>query len=215
MDKTSLFINGVRILGTSLWSFIPPFAQDICDMSLNDYNLIYIDPPLNNNNDDNIMIEDNNNNDKGGWARENTNGKIRLTPNVSSKWYEEEANWIRHEVGESMKRGEESVVILTHHTPSFFGTSGPSFDTHPWRHHFELNSNDRIWTNCCFSSDLEYLFANYNNKVGNTNVKLWAYGHTHHNNDQIIYGTRIVSNQRGYIPNFNKTYSPNFVVCIK
>ena len=29
-------------------------------------------------------------------------------------------------------------------------------------------------------------------------VRAWAYGHTHFNNDQVMHGARVLSNQRGY-----------------
>lgn len=176
MDKDSILINGVRILGCTLWSFIPPHARDICEYSLVDYRQ--------------IMVSDN-------------NGQlVRLTAEISSAWFEDEFNWIKEEVGQSVQRGEQSVVILTHHTPSFCETSAPIYNTHPFLSHskYEKGQASR-WINCCFSSDLEDFIKQ------SPTIKVWAYGHTHHNNDQIIHNTRLISNQRGYLHGMSYNYS--------
>jgi hypothetical protein len=54
-----------------------------------------------------------------------------------------------------------------------------------------------------FASNLEHLFRRYNAEhTGSENSTLdaWIYGHTHHNGDTVIQGTRVVANQRGYMP---------------
>jgi len=178
MNQTSLLVNGVRILGCSLWSYIPPKAYDVCEMSLNDYNLI-----LTKNSIDKSKL-------------------VPLTAEKSSSWFESDIKWIQDEITKSKQNCETARVILTHHTPSFSNTSAPMYTTHPWKSHPEDNDGtDRLWVNCCFSSDVENLF-------GKENVNVWAYGHTHYNNDQIVNGTRLLSNQRGYLFHMEESYSP-------
>lgn len=135
----------------------------------------------------------------------------------------------------STDRGDGACIVVTHHAPTFHGTSAPRFRT-------PLHNP----TNHGFASDLAYLFARYgcddtHTHAGhghaasaaaaagagagasgsgsgaratgataaaaaaatgapayNSNVRLWVYGHTHFNCDQTLYGTRVVSNQRGY-----------------
>lgn len=135
----------------------------------------------------------------------------------------------------STERGEGACIVVTHHAPTFHGTSAPRFRT-------PLHNP----TNHGFATDLAYLFARYGcddthtraaaaSSAGagagagaaavavagggssgsgarataaaaaaagapayNSNVRLWVYGHTHFNCDQTLYGTRVVSNQRGY-----------------
>ena len=50
-------------------------------------------------------------------------------------------------------------------------------------------------TNHAFSTDLAYLYAE------RPAVRLWCYGHTHFNNDRMVGGMRMLSNQRGYRDN--------------
>lgn len=59
-------------------------------------------------------------------------------------------------------------------------------------------------------------------KGSNSNVAVWAYGHTHYNNDQLLHGTRVVSNQRGYSwaaggkgEDMGRPFDPGFVVSVR
>ena len=183
MNRTSLLIDGVRFLGCTLWSYIPPDARLICEYSLNDYRRI-----------------------------NGPDGQL-FTAEMSSQWFEEDKTWIEQQVRQSMDAGESSVVVLTHHTPSFFGTSGPRYETQPFLHYAEEKPNDPRWTNCCFSSDMEYLFRN-KGSPGNTNIRLWLFGHTHWNCDREVFGTRLMANQRGYISALNKHYKRDLAVWV-
>jgi hypothetical protein len=59
-------------------------------------------------------------------------------------------------------------------------------------------------------------------KGSNSNVAVWAYGHTHYNSDQLLHGTRVVSNQRGYSwaaggkgEDMGRPFDPGFVVSVR
>lgn len=82
------------------------------------------------------------------------------------------------------------IVVLSHHTPLFYGTSPK-----------HLESLD---TNYAFSSDLSYLVEK---------VSVWIYGHTHYNHPTNVFyykKTKMISNQRGYPGKMSINYNPNF-----
>jgi len=115
----------------------------------------------------------------------------RITVHTTTAWHAEEVEWLKVGVQSSMARKQRSVV-LTHHTPSF-ESRGSGYG---------------------FSSDLDYFFQDYGKK-GNSNVLAWLYGHTHYSDDQVMHGTRVVSNQCGYrTEKQRKWYKPNYVVTV-
>lgn len=80
---------------------------------------------------------------------------------------------------------KSKTVVITHHAPSIKSVSPKFLD--------QLSA--------AFASNLD-------NLILSNSVELWVHGHTHHNVDYMIGETRIISNQRGYIPeegcaNFN------------
>lgn len=86
------------------------------------------------------------------------------------------------------------TVVVTHHAPSLRSIESKYL-------------NDRLTP--CFASNLEGLFGEA--------VNLWIHGHVHHCNDYEMYGTRVVSNPRGYQHrktdcSENSTFDPTFVV---
>ena len=108
MDKTSLLVDGVRVLGTTLWSDIPVERQRDVWRSLNDYNLISVDD-----------------------AADRTGAGARLaTPADTVAMFEDELAWLESELARAKAAGE-NCVVLTHHTPSKRGTSAPQFEHSP------------------------------------------------------------------------------------
>ncbi len=80
------------------------------------------------------------------------------------------------------------VFVITHHAPSTQSVHGRYLNTASM-----------------YSSDLES-FINRN-----PNIKWWAHGHIHHNNDYMIGDCRVISNPRGYNgmelnPQFNVSF---------
>jgi len=176
MDRNSLLMNGIRVLGCTLWSKIPKEGIKSCEAGLNDFRRIFVD-------------------DQQGQS-------VQFTPEICSMIFEEEFTWLQQEVMASKERNE-LVVILTHHTPSFWGTSHPSYGGDP---QLVPGDDGNRWMNCCFSTNLEEFIQL------NPHIKLWGFGHTHFNNDFLLHQTRIVSNQRGYRFGPNEFYNPAFVV---
>ena len=82
------------------------------------------------------------------------------------------------------------IVVFTHHTPSFQGTSAPEHDNDPINCAFSSNLHSLMGPHC---ASIEYRF-----RLILVPVAVWAFGHTHYSGDQIIESTRVVSNQMGY-----------------
>jgi len=167
MDKTSLLVDGIRVLGTTLWSHIPPEVAATIASGINDYHKIRVKDP-------------------------NTGEVNRLTVAQSVAWFNDEVEWLKSEIALAKEEGEK-VVVFTHHAPSTRGTSHPRFDGSP--------------NNAAFSTNLEHLMGDP--------VVLWCFGHTHYSSDQVIKGTRLVSNQVGYISMAEKSgFEPGKVVSV-
>ena len=101
MDRSSIVLNGVLILGTTLWSDIPDETLFKAEQSLNDYNLSYNHAP--------------------GQAPR------KLTARETRREYRKNVAWIRSKLMEA-KEKDQKVVILTHHTPLMKGTSHPRYE---------------------------------------------------------------------------------------
>ena len=88
------------MLGCTLWSNVPPHAEAYLESYLNDFRLIYPTPPQ--------------------------HGEVPrpLSAGLYRRWHEDEAAWLANEIGSCEADGADCVV-LTHHTPSFHGTSDP------------------------------------------------------------------------------------------
>ena len=156
LNRSAITIGGVRVLGCTLWSYVPPHAEAYLESYLNDFRLIYPTPP-----------------EDGEVPRPLSAGLYR-------RWHEDEAAWLANEIGSCEADGVDCVV-LTHHTPSFHGTSDPRYGSDP----------EQSLGNYGFSSNMSDLLRS-------PSVRAWAYGHTHFNNDQVMHGARVLSNQRGY-----------------
>lgn len=84
MEKNAMDIKGVRVLATTLWSFIPPSIQSLAESSLNDYRLSYMSP-----------------------------GR-KLTANDTSQWYVDSAQWLTDEIAAANKRQQPVLVLTHH-----------------------------------------------------------------------------------------------------
>jgi len=102
--------------------------------------------------------------------------KLRsVTVDETNAWHQADLAFIEKEIAAGKAAGQQ-IVVFTHHTPSLENTSAPEHDGSP--------------INCAFSTNLHHLFGPH--------VQVWAFGHTHFSSDQLIGGTRVVSNQLGY-----------------
>lgn len=96
------------------------------------------------------------------------------------------------------------TVVVTHHAPTLRSL-------HPY-----YRDNKESWLNAAYASDLSRLMG-YSD--------LWVHGHTHVTLDDEFFGTRLVSNQRGYDaeddpkdlakgkpPHLNPDFIPDWVI---
>jgi predicted phosphodiesterase len=77
------------------------------------------------------------------------------------------------------------TVVMTHHSPG---------------NHLKRRGCPAFGTDHCYFADLEEL-------IGNTDIKLWVHGHTHEQWDYMINETRVVCNPYGY---HNYRTNPDF-----
>jgi len=117
--------------------------------------------------------------------------KTPITTDYVGRQHQQDLQFIMQEILTGIKLGQTNVV-LTHHTPLIEGTSAPQ--------HKDSK------TNCAFSSDLSHMICQ-------KTVAVWVCGHTHHNFDIQVDGTRVVSNQKGY--RHSPTYQHDKVISIK
>jgi predicted phosphodiesterase len=100
-------------------------------------------------------------------------GTEMLRPEDTRWVCEQSLRWLLRELE---KPWSGKTVIVTHHSP-FYTVAHPYFE------------EDML--TAAFVSRLDYLIRDYP-------VDLWIHGHTHYNVDQIMGGTRILTNQAGY-----------------
>ena len=94
-----------------------------------------------------------------------------------SAWLKREIQSIRNRNHKTAKQDQRSIIVVTHHAPSLRKTSDPQQEKHRW--------------SCAFATDLLPHAA--------AGVKLWMFGNTHYTTEFKYRGTRVVSNQRGYV----------------
>lgn len=90
----------------------------------------------------------------------------------------------------------KKLIIMTHHAPLVKGVSQPK--------------HDGSILSSAFQTDLSYMM--------NYPIKVWCFGHTHHCSYQNINNIHIISNQRGYLENYereDKDFDINKVYTIK
>jgi len=99
----------------------------------------------------------------------------KMTPEATFADHVKAVNFIN---GELEKYKDRTVVVITHHAPSFNSIS------EQYRGDFHMNGG--------YASDLSELI------LDNENIKLWFHGHVHSNHDYEIGKTRILCSPRGY-----------------
>jgi predicted phosphohydrolase len=96
-NKSYLLPDSVRILGTTLWSHVPPQTASEIGRCLNDYCCI------------STMVEN-----KVG----NSEIKTRpITVDDTNKWHSQQHAWLLQEI-QKARENREHVVVITHHAPS-------------------------------------------------------------------------------------------------
>ena len=100
LERSVVDIQGVVILGTTLWSHVPTSKASLAERSMNDYHLSFVEK------DKTMGVED-------------TNREF----DMDILWLQRHIEYITKEHGK-----KRPIVVLTHHTPSMEGTSNPVYD---------------------------------------------------------------------------------------
>ncbi len=167
LDAGVFVQDGVRIIGTTLWT-----DYEVYDCVPRDLSMLYINDRLIDHRIIEVNVDD---------------VVTPFTPRHALDIHQRELNWLKAQLNQ---RFDGKTVVVTHHGP------------HPVCQHpaFPLSEMSGA-----FHSDLSEL-------IESSDVAVWAFGHTHANVDEVIDGTRIVSNQAGY-PGENVTgFDAKFVI---
>ena len=176
LENESIVLEGVTILGTTLWSHIPLSDYDSVSKNINDYNSIYVKLNSSFSSSENEENED------------DDNKTTLLTPDYTNHLHKKAVLWLYDEI---TKDENKPIVVFTHHAPLKQGTSS--------------NLHVSNGTDSSYSTELSGLFKK--------NVKLWAFGHTHHKCNFTFRDTQVVSNPMGYSNREDTTkYENDFVV---
>lgn len=178
LNNSSIVIEGIKFVCSSLWSHVPETHRSAVEQSLGDYRAIYVQDTS---------------------AASPALGIMRpVTVHDTNNWHAESVCFIVRELEIAEQEGC-ACVVLTHHAPTFRGTSHPRFGI----------GESPIAP--AFASDMHPVMRRF----GRT-IRIWAHGHTHFNNDRVLDGVRIVSNQRGYPKPVQEAvdYRPDFCIAI-
>lgn len=114
---------------------------------------------------------------------------VPITVETTNKYHELSLNFLKKELDEKF---EGKIVVMTHHVPSFKCVD-PKFE------------GDKI--NSAFISDLDELIINH------PEISLWACGHSHDFNSNVVGKTKIIRNPLGYVQmGEGKGFRRDFVV---
>lgn len=108
LDNSSLTLEGVRILGTTLWTHIPRHLMQVARKKVNDYRMIYMSR---------VQLD-------------HSSIAAYLTPEVTSAWHDQAVAWLRYELA---LHPDVPTVVLTHHAPTGRNTSNPVFSDQDMR----------------------------------------------------------------------------------
>jgi len=101
LNNTKIFIDGVRILGCTLWTRIPAELWRSARREMTDYKRTFIDVY---------------HGDVG----------VPLSPEHTTYWHEESVAWLREELA-APAHANTPTIILSHHCPYTVGTSDPKY----------------------------------------------------------------------------------------
>ncbi|KAK8228422.1 Ser/Thr protein phosphatase [Phyllosticta capitalensis] len=96
--------------------------------------------------------------------------------------HEADVAWLRSQVESAAK--DDALLVATHHAPCLQLTSSPRHVGSPWTSAFatDLLGSAVAASTACWGA-----------------VRVWVFGHTHYSTTFKVNGTRVVSNQRGYV----------------
>lgn len=105
LEKESINLCGIRVMGTSLWSDIPNDMLHYAERAMNDYAKTF--------------------------NHEEDKEPQNLNASETRQWYQENVQWLHGELDKAKQEGVPTLV-LTHHTPQLVGTSHPRYSGDPF-----------------------------------------------------------------------------------
>lgn len=121
--------------------------------------------------------------------------KNRLTSNYIYDKHIKSLNYIKSCLNENRESGNK-IVVVTHHAPSF-------------------QSIDDIFKHSDGGKTSGYYASNLEGLIYDTCPNLWIHGHTHNSVDYNIGDCLVITNPRGYYPDFqNINFKPDMVITI-
>ena len=130
--------------------------------------------------------------DEGETTKEGEGKKRRAQVRDTNRWHREEREWLEQQL-HFARDNKESVLVLTHHTPSFSRTSHPQHDGTSLSH--------------AFSSNLDHLLQ--------PPVAAWLFGHTHYNDVHERGDVLLASNQLGYFAKGERVNTFHCLHCVE
>ena len=103
LDNNTLFLEGVRILGCTLWTSIPSDMWSTVRRKMNDYHMCYIE------------------------KYSDIDVGVPLSPQHTVFWHDESVAWLKQELS-SPGHLNTPTIILTHHCPYHTQTSHPRYE---------------------------------------------------------------------------------------
>ena len=187
LDSGEVVLNGVRFLGTSLWTDFalaveteagpvsdPSRAMAYARWRMNDYKSIRVA--------ENVA--------RSGVANSVKRRKRRLTPQDTAALHHVQRQWLADRLAEPF---DGPTVVVTHHAPHR-GSLLPKYA--------------RNWLSCAYVNELPDSFFEV--------PALWVHGHLHDSHDYRVGNTRVVCNPRGYAesypPELNAAFQPALVI---
>jgi len=121
------------------------------------------------------------------WLIKKPAGNRLFGAEDSARIHAASVRWLKRQMS---RHDPARTIVVTHHAPS-----SRSIAAH--------QADDRL--SAAFASDLDSL-------IRASRVPLWIHGHTHHNVDYKIGGTRVYSNQRGYPNGLARGFDPGRII---
>jgi len=169
LENDEIIIDDIRFLGCTFWTDLHQYNRNIVDHAwdtMNDYKLITCKNWWANLKNKENALTLMNPDSTFGFDPEH------LSPTVSYLLHQQSVKWLETKLN---KNHNGKTVVITHHSPSFYGTS-------------QLIDEQ---TSYCYSSSLDEFIQSYA-------IDYWLHGHIHRPLNHLIGKTRIVSNTRGY-----------------
>jgi len=124
-------------------------------------------------------------------AEDTPEKKRKLTPDDQNEWHKSDVEWLKTQI-EKAKQKNFKVVVFTHHAPTDKNTLLPEEQDQPFQYITMTN--------------LEHMLGDP--------VNLWCFGHSHRTSVQMLKGTKVASNQLGYVTMGEKDalFDPFFMI---